>query len=209
MSQSNFKTLPQLRVTLAQLGPWQGLVARNDYRIYPYILGARVAADSEGDTLTLHGQGDFQNEDFVMLCAKVDYGGGFLFVPNTAKIGKIEAGTGVSGSDDAVTLDSAMAGVTAGDWLMNLGDDQASNPLVTPNYDGMGQGSRLLMFDSPVSDGDNPEINTDNFFNTGQMGMAIGWLASGVKVVNLLVTDQLEVPQVMVPTWTLGTEVAN
>jgi hypothetical protein len=207
MSQSAFKTLPQLKVTLAQLGPWQGFVGKNDFRIYPYVLGAQVAVDSNGATLTLQGQGEFIVNDFLMVCSKVDYGGGFLFVPQTSKIEKV---TAVDGSDDEITVANAIAGVLAGDWLLNLGADTA-NPSgsVAPNYDGMGQASRLLMFDSAVSDGDNPQVNTDNFFNTGQMGLAIGWLATGSTVVNLLVTDQTPSPQIMVPSWTLGTEVAN
>lgn len=208
MAQSAFKTLPQLRVTLAQLGPWQGFVAKNDYRIYPFVLGARIAADSDSTTLTLHGQGDLLVGDYVMLCQKVDYGGGSLYVPKTSKIDRIATG-GLSGADDEVTLVNGLLGVLAGDWILNLGADQASNPLVTPNYDGMGQSSRMLMYDSPVSDGDNPEVNTDNYFNTGQMGLAEGWLVSGRKVVDLLVTDQTPSTQIFIPNWTLGTEVAN
>ncbi len=207
MAQSAFKTLPQLRVTLAQLGPWQGLVARNDFRIYPSVLGARVAADSDGTILTLHGQGDLTVNDWVMLCKKVDYGGGFLHVPNTSKIQKV---TALDGSDDKITVGNAISGVVTGDWLVNLGvDTDLAAGGSTPSYDGMSAGSRLLMYDSPVSDGDNAEVNGDSYFNTGQMGLAIGWLPSGVKVVNLLVTDQTPTPQIMVPTWTLGTEVAN
>jgi hypothetical protein len=203
MAQSAFKTLPFLRGTLAAVSPWQGFNAKNDYRIHPYVLGARCAVDSDGTTLTLHGQGDIVAGDFVMVARQTDYGGGVLYVPQTSKVDTVVS---ISGSDDTILLTSGITGVLQGDWIINLGVD--SGTVSDLLYDGMATASRLLMYDSPVSDGDNPEPNSDNYFVTGQGGFYQGYLAASSTVIALLITDQTPTPLGYIPLWALGPEVA-
>lgn len=194
MTLTRVKTRPVLRGTLAQASQWQSLFARQGFRVYPYQMGCMARASSTGTAVSTDGTGEFVANDYLMVCSPVEFGDGNLFAPDTSKVAKV---TGVSTSDDALTLDAALV-ITDGDWLLNLGPDTGTT---SPVYDG----SRCVLYTDPAG----VTANANKYVLTSQGGEFLGWIedSSGFPtfaVVDLLVTNPSGVPQILIPVWTLG-----
>jgi hypothetical protein len=187
MSYTGVKTFPLLAGTVASAAPWQALVARSGYRVYPFQLGAKVRGTSTGTAVTLYGQGAVALNDYVIFCDATAYGAASMFIPNLNKIRRVSA---VSSSDDAITIDAAVS-ITAGDYMLVIGADTATTPETAPNYDG----SLISLY----SDNAGQTAVSPKYLLTTTGGSYIGWTGAGTKAVDLLITNSSGVPQIVDP----------
>ena len=177
MSLTGVKTLPLLRGTLASLGPWQALLGRSGLRVYPYQLGCAVRAGSSGTTIDTSGMGEFAANNYLIDCTATAYGNTNLYVPNTNKISRVSS---IGVADDELVISPAIT-VAQYDYLLNIGNDGAVAPLVTPNYDG----TTLSLFDDPTGQ----SAHSTKYVLTGINGQFEIWLGSGTLACDLLITD--------------------
>lgn len=195
MALSGIITLPLLKGTVQNSSLGQVLLARRDKRIYPYQLGAMVRSTSNGTTVNTHGLGEFEANDYLMVCSEREYGESPLFVPDTTRIEKV---TAVSGSDDQLTVANALS-VVAGEYLLNLGADGATDPTSAPDYDG----STITLYTDNVGN----NANSNKYLVSGQGGFFHGWTQTGIIAVDLLITNESGSPEIVKPFHTLGAEV--
>ena len=195
MTLTGVKSRPLLRGTLAQMTQWQALLARANLRIYPYQLGCMVRANSSGTTVSTYGEGEFAANNYLMACAATAYGQGTLFIPDLARISRVSA---VSGADDELTISPALS-LVAGEYLLNLGNDGAATPLITPNYDG----STISLYD----DNAGVSAHATDYLLTASNGEFRGWTGSGTELVDLLVTDTSNGLIIAIPMVPTGPEV--
>lgn len=187
MAFTGIKTLPLLAGTIASASPWAGLFARSGFRVYPFQLGAKVRSTSTGTAVTLNGQGAAAVNNYVIFCTSTNYGGANMFIPDLTKIRRI---TAVSSADDAVTIDSAV-NITAGDYMLLIGNDTSGTPETSPSYDG----STISLY----SDNTGVTAVSPKYLSTTTGGAFIGWVASGTYAVDLLITNSSGVPQAVQP----------
>lgn len=197
MTLSGKKTLPLLAGILALPGTWGALFGRSDHRLYPYQLGATVRADSTGGTIQTNGLGEFAQNDYIVVCRSVNYGGSPLFVPDTTRITRVTSDPS-GAADDELTVSPALS-VVAGEYLFNLGADGAAAPLSGPQYDG----SSITIYEDNVGN----TAAAYPYLTTGQGGTFRGWLSEGAIVADLLITDPAGVPRVVWPFYPIGPEV--
>lgn len=196
MTLTGVKSRPLLRGTLAHMTQWQALLARANLRIYPFQLGCMVRSNVSADvTVPTYGLGEIAANNYLMACAATAYGNGTLFVPDLARIRRVSS---VSAVDDELTLGSSVS-LTAGEYLLNLGNDGAASPLVSPNYDG----STISLYD----DNAGVSAHATDYLLTASNGEFRGWTGSGTELVDLLVTDTSNVPIIVIPMIPPGPEV--
>jgi len=197
MSLSGIKTLPSLRGVLQTVTPWGGTLSRQGWRIYPYQLGAKVRTDTTTTSVKTFGKGEFAANDYVLTCQQIYYGNSYFYIPRVNQISRISA-LGVS--DDEITLTVPLT-LSAGDYLLNLGADTATDPLSQPNYDG----SRI----TPILSAGTPDASQlGTYVVTGNQGQFECWLPSGVVLVDLLICDSSGQPRNLWPLQALGPEVS-
>jgi len=213
MALSGVKALPRLSGTLLTAGPWQALFARAGYRIYPFQLGTMVRTDVIAPLtagIQVHGFGDFAQNDYFMVARPVYYGQAPLYLPDNSRIGKLssfgatvgEATVPTSATDDTIwPATSAPGYATAGEWIVNLGADGSATPYSAPALDG----SRVSLYSDPVGN----EPNAYPYLVTGQNGSFNGWVLSGTRLVDLLVTDEAGNPLILIPQFQLGEEIVQ
>jgi len=194
---SGKKTLPMMADTLALPGTWGAFFGQSGFRLYPYQLGATVRADSAGAIVPTNGLGEFVQNDYVMACRTVGYGGSMLYIPDVTRISRIVSDP-ASATDDELILDPAIA-VVAGEYLFNLGADQSAAPTAGPQYDG----STISIYEDNVG----TVASAYKYLTTGQGGVFRGWLSEGVIVADLLIADASGVPRVVWPFYPIGPEV--
>lgn len=197
MALSGKKTLPRLADQLALPGTWGAFFGRPGYRIYPYQLGATVRTTSSGVTVLTNGLGEFLQNDYVMACRTVDYGGSMLYIPDTTRITRITSNP-LTAVDDTLTIAPAIS-LVAGEYLFNLGADLAAAPLSAPQYDG----STIDIYEDNVG----TVASIYKYLTTGQGGAFSGWLGEGAIVVDLMIANSAGVPQVVWPFYPIGPEV--
>lgn len=195
MALTGVKTKAALRGPLMVPGPWQGLFARQSWRVYPFHLGCTVREFSTGVTVKTYGLGEFATNDYVLPCRPTMYGDSPLYVPQLADITQV---TGVSGADDELTISPARS-LSQDDLLINLGVDTAATPLSAPNYNG----SRVDLY----TDNAGVNLNSNKYVLTGIGGQFQGWIEAGYQVIDLLITDAEGVPRLALPFHLVGPNV--
>jgi hypothetical protein len=154
-----------------------------------------VRANSSGTTVYTHGVGGFAAGDYAIACLPISYGDVDLYIPDTSKLFSV-----ISVDDDAEEMViSGAESLEAGMFLLNLGADSAAS-LGTPAYDG---GETL--YTDPVG---NATAGLP-YLRTSQGGEFRGWLTSGTELVDLLLSDESGVPQVVIPGHAPGPEVVR
>ena len=186
------RSLPILHGTLATAGPWQSLFARANRRVYPYQLGGLVKTLSTGTTATLHTVGDFAASDYLIACAPTAYGNSNLFIPDVDRIALVNS---VNASARTLALGAALS-LAAGDYLLNIGPDGATNPIAAPDFDG----STIDLYTDDAAD----NANSNPYLVTGTGGFFTGWVTQGLRVVDLLVRNNSGDNLVVRKTWNLG-----
>ena len=194
MAESNIITLPLLRGTLVASGPWQALLAKAANRVYPFQLGCMIRSNSSGTTMNTHGKGEFAVNDYAVVCKATAYGQGTLFIPDTTRITRV---TAINATDDQFTISPART-VVAGEYLLGVGADTAANPLSTLNFDG----STINLFTDNVGN----NANANAYLQTATGGWFRGWVNTGVRVVDLLITNSSGGVIAVKPFVTLGEE---
>jgi hypothetical protein len=189
MSLSNIITKPLLRGVVATASPWQALFARAGLRVYPFKPGCMVRSDSTSTTALTQGLGQIAQNNYVMVCRETFYGASSLFIPDTTRITRVTSDP-TAASDDTLTISPPRSLVT-GEWLLCLGNDTATTPTTSPNYDGSG----LTLYTDNVG----TNSNANKYLETAQNGQFSGWLVEGYEVVDLLVTDSDNQPLVVIP----------
>jgi hypothetical protein len=183
MTLTGVKTKTPLSGVLAIAGPWQALVAKGGWRVYPFDLGCLVRQDTVNTTVLTYGLGDFSANDYVLPCRPTFYGDSELYIPQLSMVTRVAT---VPGGDDTLTLTTART-LYQGDLLFNLGTDGAPAPLSQPNYDG-----------SPIdiyTDNAGVNISSNKYVSTGRGGSFRGWIENGYSIVDLLVTDEAGIPR--------------
>lgn len=205
MSKSSVITKPVLSGTVAANGPFSSLFMRAGWRVYPYQAGCLVRADNNGGSYILtHGMGEFDQNDYLIVCRETYYGDVPLYIPDMNKITKVtsfgpgSAATQAAATDDRLNISPAIT-VNEGDFLLCLGADGAATPTSAPNYDG----SDITIYDDNVGN----NASSLNYLSTGSSGLFHGWLESGFDVVSLLITDESGTPKAAVPFYPTGPDV--
>lgn len=196
MSLTGIKTLPILRGTLAAIASWQGLLGRANLRVYPFQLGCKARAASAANPFDTSGMGEFAVNNYLIACTATAYGNTNLYIPNLNKISRV---TSLGTADDELNI-SPVISVAQGDYLLNIGNDTAGSPLVSPNYDG----TTLSLYDDntgQISHG------STKYFLTGSNGQFEGWLNAGVSACDLLITDTNNSPIVVIPFQPVGRQI--
>lgn len=195
MSLTGIKTLPLLRGTLASLASWQALLGRANMRVYPFQLGCKVRSAGAANPIDTSGMGEIVAADYLIACTQTAYGNSNLYIPNMNKITRV---TSLGTVDDELNL-TPTPSVAQGDYLLNIGADQAATPLVSPNFDG----STVSLYD----DNTGQNSHTLPYALTGSNGQFEVWLESGILAVDLLITDTNRVPIVVIPFVSPGREI--
>lgn len=196
MALTNIKSLPLLNGTICVPGPGQALHGVAGWRVYPMKMGCMVRTDSTGTDIETSGLGQFSSGDYFMACTPVYYGADRFFVPDTSRLGRITA-VEVDG-DDKISLASSLT-VYSGDYLLNLSADSATNPLISPNFDG----ANIGLYTDPSG-----QISLGAvYIQTATGGRYRAWLESNTQMVDLLVCDQLGRARLLEPCITMGLEV--
>ncbi len=188
MALTGIITKPRIGGTVASVGPGAGLFAKTSYRVYPFQVGCSVRTAgtiAAGGNLSVDGLGEFAASDFFMVCTPTAFGDGTLYIPNTAKIVGV---TSVSAVDDILVVTTAVT-VAENDWLLNVGvDGSAPSSLAL-------DGSDISIF----TDNAGNETSANKYMLTATGGSFHGWLSGGFPVVDLLITNSSDVPQVVWP----------
>jgi hypothetical protein len=170
-------------------------------RVYPYLMGSIVRADSTGTTLSVENNSAIRGGDYIMICSAVSYGDTELFIPDTGRIAQV---TSVNAAARQLALGNPLT-VVQGEHVLNLGIDSSLTPLSAPNYDGGANETtkpRLKLYTDPSQTTE----NANPYMVTGQGGWYRGWTSSGVHMVDLLITNGSGVPQAVKPYVTVGHE---
>jgi len=195
MAETGIITRPKLAGNIAARGHWQAIFARAGYRVYPYSIGCMVRTTNATGAIPTHGKGEFAVNDYLIVCSQVFYGDSYFFIPDTGRISRV---TGINaGSDDQIDVSPTIS-VVSGEWLFNLEADGAAAPTTAPDYDG----SDVTL----ATDNAGNNANANKYLSTSQGGTYIGWVDSGLSIVDLLITDPSGAPQVAHPLVTLGAE---
>lgn len=195
MAETDIITLPLLRGTLTAESPWQALLGKRSYRVYPFQLGCQVRVDSVITTIPTHGKGELEVNDYLIACSMVFYGDDFHYIPDTARITKI---TAIAAADDEITVAPAIS-VVSEEHLLCIGADGAGVPLSSPDYDG----SDINLYTDNVGN----NANGNAYMLTARGGRYRGWVQSGIEAVDLLVMDQVPAPVLVVPFVPTGPEI--
>ena len=188
MALTGIISLPMLRGTVVVAGPWAALFGRVDQRIYPYEVGCMVrttATVGAGGTINTQGLGQFVANDYAMVCTAVAYGDISLFVPDTGRIIQV---TGVSGADDVLTVGAAVT-VIKGEYLLNIGTDSMTGGAM--QFDG----SSINLYTDNVGN----DLNSNAYIVSATGGWYRGWVQSGITMVDLLITNESNVPAAVKP----------
>lgn len=164
-------------------------------RVYPFQLGCKARVAGSSNPLDTSGMGEFAINNYGIACTATAFGNSNLYVPNMNKIFRV---TALGITDDELNL-APVPSVAPGDYLLNIGNDGAPTPLVTPTYDG----SAIDLFD----DNTGQVPHATHYLLTGSNGQFEGWLESGTLSVDLLITDTSNVPIVVIPFVSPGREI--
>lgn len=197
MSLSGKKTLPMLSGVLSLPSAWGALTAQSGFRLYPFQLGATVRADSTGTSVLTNGLGEFRQNDYLLACRGVDYGGSYLYIPDVTRIARVTSDPSAA-TDDTLTISPGLA-LISGEFLLNLGADGAAVPTSAPSYDG----SRITIYEDNA--GNNPSAY--DYVLSGQHGGFRGWLSEGTILADLLITDPSGAPKLVWPFYAINPEV--
>lgn len=196
MALTNIKSLPVLAGSLCAPGPGQALHGVAGWRLYPMKMGCMVRTDSTGLDVETSGLGQFAVGDYLMAATPVYFGADRFFIPDVDRLSQIAA-VEVDG-DDKITLTGSLT-LYSGDYLINLGSDSATNPLISPNFDG----SNIGLYVDPSG-----QISLGAvYIQTSTGGRYRAWVESNTQMIDLLVCDQLGRARLFEPTVTLGLEV--